>query len=76
MVKTTPAPGLYRALPRRGAHDGASSWFSVTRVADGYAYGYYCSSAEGKPLDRAPLVKLRVNAARTAPEGFRPKGAS
>lgn len=76
MRKAASMRGTYRSLPR-GEYPGAQVWFSLTRLSeDGtHAYGYYCPSSDGKPHDRAPLVKLRLNASRTAPEGFRRRRA-
>lgn len=73
--RTAAMRGVYAALSRRGARDGASVWFSLTRLSqDGtHAYGYYCTDGKGAPIPGTPLVKLRLNAARTAPEGFRPR---
>ena len=48
------------------------TYFTLTRLHETqpYAYGWYCDG-KGRPIPGTPLVRLRLNAAHTAPDGYR-----
>ena len=57
---------------RRLARERDGVCFELTRVSeDGTAaYGWY-TYGDGKPIDGTPLVRIELNKARTAPDGWR-----
>ena len=67
MRRTEAMRGLWRCPGRPHG-----TYFSLTRLSESepYAYGWY-TDASGNPIPGTPLAKLRLNAAGTAPEGFK-----